>query len=728
MIDIPDYTKINFAIDKDSAKRMIDWGVSIYNERSETRKTNTKLYDAYNGIIDKKKYEYLTRKRGDESSTPYISYRIGRNKIKQLIGEFLQIGIKAVVFTINPEARKQKYEKYLFTKSTADFKPQLEKVRSLGVEALQGMKIPSPEEVNITDTAFKRKNEIVMQIIIDYKILKDSMIMTFLENWKSLILTSEVGGKLDRLENGEDYFRAIDPNDLIFLESPGEFIVQRSPIVGERRLLYKHEILQEFDLSKDDKEKLDSMGYDTESSIKKSGQYLYPVYSFQFYGKKTIRTKTGKNASGIPYRKFIQEHEYEKKKTDIQNDIKKGKYVIDNEKDLFTIYEGSLIGTDIYAGIKEKENNIIQKDESGNENLKFDYRIGLFGTVNGMRVPMQAIVYEMEKIYNAVRRQINVEISKLRGDFAVFDEAFMKNKTVTRLSYELAEHGVTTINSADPGMTSDDRESIVDRVVKSFKLGDSQTIQTLLAIAVDIEQTLDRQTGMNNDRSGFGQASSTATTNTNNVNASVSMTYDMFQFMQYYINDVISMLAEKIKINWTWINGEGDGMILSDEQYGYLKATRDLTNDSYGAFVTDGRLEFDISRKLENYFLQDINASKIRTIDVAKFYTNKSFAQGMKVLEDAYNDLMKASQSSQQQKLESDTQNLQSKIKSEMEWREDEQQSRKDEIVLKGKIEEQKIITKGNIDKGISTDQRLRDHMKERDLEELKQNNNVMSQ
>ena len=717
---IPDYTKINFAVDKEAAKQMIDWGVSLYHERTEIRKLNKAMYDSFNGIIDKAKINNIIKKQGETSSTPYISYRIGRNKLKQLIGEFLQIGIRATIYTINPEAKKEKYNKYMFRMGLAEFKPELEKVRSLGVDVMQGVSLPDKQQVSITDKSFKSLNEIIMQIIIDYKIANDRMIMTFLENWKHLILVSETCGKLDRNEKGADYWRPIDPNNAIFLESPGDVIVKRSPIVGEARQLYKHEILQEFNLTKDQLQKLDAMGTDNiEDSTSRSGRQLYTVYSFQFYGKKTTRVKESANTKGIPYYKFITEEDYVSKKGKIDSEVKKGKYKIVSEDDMFTIYEGHRIGTDIYTGIKEKENNIVTTEENGQSSLEFDYIFGLFGTVDGTRISLQAIVYEMEKVYNAIRRQLNIEISKLKGSFAVFDEAYFPNKTIANIGFELSEHGITTVNSSDIAMASDDREGVIDRIMKEFKLGDSQTISTLMQLALDIEQTLDRQTGMNNDRQGLGLASSTATMNQNNVNASLSMTYDMFQFMQFYINEVIGRLAEKVKINWSWLENGGEEMILSDEEFGYLKATRDLSNDSYAAFVTDGKLEYEISRKLEQYFLQDINSSRLRTVDVAKFYTTKSFAQGIKKLEDAYNELTKVQQSSEQAKLQSNEKMMTQKLQSDEALREDLQAHEKEIEVLKGKIKENLIITEGDIKKGISVDQKLRDHSREVQLKRM---------
>jgi hypothetical protein len=312
----------------------------------------------------------------------------------------------------------------------------------------------------------------------------------------------------------------------------------------------------------------------------------------------------------------------------------------------------------------------------------------------------------------------------MRGDMAVFDEAFMTSKKpFTTILHDLSEHGATTMNSAAEGAVSGDDQTVIDRFVKTFKLGDSETIKTLITLALDIEQTLDRVTGMNDDRQGFGSASTTATTNQNNVNASISMTYDMFHFAQLYMNEVLSRLLEKVKINWTWLENDSHGMILSDEEYGYLKATRELSNDSYGAYITDGKFEFDVRRKLEQFFLQEINAQKLRTLDVAKFYNEKSFAGSLKVLQEAYEVINNSLKEQEQMKIQSQEKTAQQGQQMNLQMHEDDQQHDIDKIRVKGEEDRKTEAVKKDMEKSIIVNQGLRDRIKQRD--QLDQSSNM---
>jgi hypothetical protein len=716
---VPDYTKINFAVDIEEAKKMIDFGLNLYRERAHQREINKKLYNSYNGIINKKEIDRIVKKHGKLSSTPYIPYRIGRNKIKQLIGEFLQIGVRSTVYTINPEAQKAKYKRYINYKGMAKAKPMIEKARQQGMNVYPGYKIPDDKDVKITADKFKGKNEIVMQTILNYKLLKENLLKIFGENWKQLILTSEMCGKLERDKYYSDTFRPIDSNNAIFIENMYDPFVNESFILGERRTMFKHQILQVFakDFHDNPKllEELDNIEHNSSNNSnidQKSGEYLYEVFSFQFYGSKTHRKKVSKGKNGGVYTKFIDDHEYKKDKDKIEKDIKKGKYSIVEEVNRMTIFEGSLIGSDLYLGIKEKENNIIYTDDNGFEHIKFDYVFGLFDTVDGVRISLQEIVYEMEKVYDSIRRQINLEISKMRGDMAIFDEAFMTSKKPFKeVLHDLSEYGTSTMNSSAEGAVSGDDETVIDRFVKTFKLGDSETIKTLITMALDIEQTLDRVTGMNDDRQGLGNASSTATTNQNNVNASISMTYDMFYFAQTYVNEVLSRLIEKVKINWTWLDNGGDGMILSDDEYGYLKATRELANDSYGAFITDGKFEFDLKRKLEQFFLAEINANKLRTLDVAKFYNEKSYAGSMKVLQDAYDILNKTIQQQEQIKTQSQQQIAAGQQQQNMQIHEDTQAHEIDKIRTKGEEDRKTKALDNDMENSVIVNKTMREQM-----------------
>ena len=227
---VPDYTKINFAIDKDAAKDMIDFGVNLYYEKESRRQINKEMYNSYNGIINRKEIDRIVKKHGKLSSTPYIPYRIGRNKIKQLIGEFLQIGVRSTVYTINIDAQRKKYDKYVTYKGMSKAKPMIEKARQQGLNVYPGYKVPDEKDVKISSSLFKSKNEIVMQKIIDWKLLRENLVYQFMQSWMHLIFTSEMTGKVERDKYFNDTFRPIDPSDAIYIEYLFDPFVNESPM------------------------------------------------------------------------------------------------------------------------------------------------------------------------------------------------------------------------------------------------------------------------------------------------------------------------------------------------------------------------------------------------------------------------------------------------------------------------------------------------------------------
>src|SRR5664279_2046693 len=71
----------------------LDYAITQWESRNERRKRLEKLYNSHNGIIDLAEIESITKMTGQKSKTKYVKYRLGRSKLKQLHGEFLEISI-----------------------------------------------------------------------------------------------------------------------------------------------------------------------------------------------------------------------------------------------------------------------------------------------------------------------------------------------------------------------------------------------------------------------------------------------------------------------------------------------------------------------------------------------------------------------------------------------------------------------------------------------------------
>ena len=677
--------------------QILDYAATQWESRRERRKRLNKLYDSHNGVINEAEINAITKRTGKESKTKYIKYRLGRSKLRQLHGEFLEINITPTVSTINRNAINEKMSKYKTQLGLAISKPYIDSVRSMGYDVFPGMKIPDiNDKKSWAIDNFKLQNEEIMQTILDDKLSKEHLKIKFHSNFVDLTIAAEVFGKVERDVNGIDTYRPISPQFALFEENVNDPFLKRTPYFGEVRMMYPHEIIQskEFNLSDDEKKLIQE--YEIGNSDYKDGSIemidgiqAIPVFILQWKGLEVSRTMISEATdSEVPYKTTLSEEYYNKnKKRLVEKDMlyfeRTGQHLLDiSYREI--LWTAARIGKTIYTNAS-KENDLIQVlNANGVYNVQFDYSGMLFNTVNGIRISIQEIVYELEKIYDDIRFMMNKELKKVRGDIIAYDDAFLpKNKRFIDIDHDISEDGVVHFNSSAEGNRSG-TESDSNKVgIQSLNMGNNQILNLLLTQAMDVERILDRITGMNENRQGLAKATMTATANINNIEASRSMTYDLFYFMTEYMQDVLSKLCEKTKINKVFRGEDSRLFIFDEEQIKYILSTKNLINDNYGVTVTDGKRERDILMKIEGLFPQEINAGFLRTKDVANFYKETNFASAIKVLDKAHDELAKLRQEEERVKQETSNKQIQSNLQITREDREDRQNHDKEMEVLR---------------------------------------------
>ena len=208
----PEITDINFSKDTDGklVREMLDYAADQWQQRSQRRFRIEKLYNSYNGIVDEAEIDSITKTTGKKSKTKYVKYRLGRSKVKQLHGEFLEIPISAEVTSVNRDAQNEKMQKYktMFGMSLA--KPYLEKVREMGYDVFSGINIPEKSDKQYWDVNnFKLTNEIAMGTIINDKLNTQRLKTQFYQNFVDLTIAAEIFGKNERDADGIDTYRSI---------------------------------------------------------------------------------------------------------------------------------------------------------------------------------------------------------------------------------------------------------------------------------------------------------------------------------------------------------------------------------------------------------------------------------------------------------------------------------------------------------------------------------------
>jgi hypothetical protein len=108
----PLITDVDFGTDDVRTREVLDYAVSQWHAKDERIKRIGKLYDSHNGVADDRESQAVTKSTGKESKTKYVKYRLGRTKLKQLHGEFLEISLTPTVTTTNRDAVNAKMTKY----------------------------------------------------------------------------------------------------------------------------------------------------------------------------------------------------------------------------------------------------------------------------------------------------------------------------------------------------------------------------------------------------------------------------------------------------------------------------------------------------------------------------------------------------------------------------------------------------------------------------------------
>lgn len=687
----------------------IDWAVMQYHTRRDRHERINKLYNAHNGVIDQSEIDSIIKFTGKKSKTKYVKYRLGRSKLKLVHGEFLEIGLTPTVRSVNRSAQNERMQKYKRMLGLSLAKPYIESSRSMGYDLYTGVNIPDRENKDFWHANnFKLSNEIVMQHIIDDKMENLKLKSRFYNNFIDLTIAAEMFGKVERDANGIDTYRPIQPKYALFEESVYDPLMERTPYKGEVRYMYYHELLSnpEWKLTKIQKQQLkqfkDTYSSDPDkqgSAEMMNGQAAFPIYTIQWKGLETVYLKTSKaNGSNVPYKRILSQEYYTNNSAKIERDVSNGKYEVEKYFRQI-VWTASKIMTDIYTQAEKVEDVIQIENENGKFTAEFDYTGFLFNTVNGYRVSLQEIVYELEKVYDDTRFQINRELKKVRGSVIQYDEAFLpKKKRFIDIYHSISEDGVMRFNTAAEGNQSG-VEGMNPSGMNSVKVGDDQTLIALINNAMDIERVMDRLTGINENRQGLTKATTTATANVNNIEASRSMTYDLFYFMGIYIEMTLKKLAEKTKLNRTYDGMDSRQFIMDESEIKHLVSTKNLRFDNYGVSVTDGKREKDILAKVEQFFPAEINSGQLRTKDVIRFMAEASFASALKILDQAHEDVAKMQERQSKVSQEAKQAETKGKVQIATEDREDGQVHDKEMEVLrtegKKEVKSMEIAGKG---------------------------------
>lgn len=681
--DIPESQK-----DLTFCKKVLEYAIRTINDQGQGNRLNKMKYlrNAYNGILDNSKVKYLTETYGKRIKTKFVKYRLSRPKIDLVNGEFLKRKLTSDVRSENRDAKSQKLEKLYTAIGIRESQPQIQKLQEIaGFDALQGMDIPqTPEGEQNSKINIKTQNEKYMSYVLKHFLKKKNLKKDLARNFMDLEQVAECHGRVSIKRNLSVEYETIMPEDAIFVESYADDNCSTSPIRGHRKWMFIHDILNEYELTKEERDMLDNMRGEASELTNQTynGRRLYrmigddlaiEVIRVEWFSSRPDHTKVYPNGKRVD----ISPEYIEKNRSKVKNDQKNGKYKIETayKKE---IWEATQIGHKIYKDCQRLPNQMRSVDAP--HDPQSTYISHLFNTIDGTRVSLQEMMENIDFLFDVTMYQINREIGKAKGKVVAYDEAYLpRGKKMKDVMHHLADDGLYIYNSAQEG-NQIQRDVVVSGQIKEIDLGLSNNIQHLIALKLDLQDMADRLSGIPQDREGQISASSTVTNAQSNIVASRTITEPMFFAMEGFAQEVMGKILESVKVAVGIMGSKELDLIIGDDGVSFFKATKDLANDDYAAYIVDGRQEQLIREALDQMAQVSVNAKELRIQDWLKTRLAETLVEAEEALIKGWNEMEAARQRSDELRSQSQTEKIEAQKQMAIEDREDRQAH---EIILK---------------------------------------------
>jgi len=708
-------------------KLHLAYAETILNRRNNIYSIMSRLYNTYNGIKNADALRFIGKTYGRENKSRFISYRLGRNKIELLKGEWLNQALKPTVTTINSDAKIKKLDEADLVRGALLARDELAKLKEVGVDVLEGMKLPEgdPDEVWNSMT-FKDKNEHVMQLILENGIIELDMKNKLAKNFLDLEITSMCYGKIDiDLEGNVNYIK-IDPRDAIFDEIEGDDFIERAPLKGARYRMTISEILRKYNLTKEQREMLKAFentgnqnaGTRRATTYQINGDLCMDVVHIEWisyvptYYK--LSPKTQKQLELDPSSEYytiqMDAAEYENNREYYDKLVEKGKLLGIETKWAEDIREAVRIGGVISLDLGRKKFQPRRVDNP-NRVVDMSYVGYLFNTVDGIRISLQQIVENFDSAFDICMYQILKELNIAKGKVIGYNRAALPQKrTMKEIIYDAVNDGFIDFDTSADGNESG-RELNLQDLIQVLDIGLSATFQQLVMLKNDIRQTLDLITGINENRQGDIAASSTVTNAQIAIGASKNITTPLFYGMNKFTERVLMKMCEYYKLSYGFYKVEKGKQILGDVQQRFLVIEKEIGYQDYGVTIQDGGKYAEMKNKIMQLAEVSLNAKEIRLEDLMQLETAESYTEAKNILKNAWKTIQQTAAEQQQRQLEAQqqmqAQQLQAQQQMALENREDMQASRIDEINAKtegqiriddNKMGKQMIVDTNNIE------------------------------
>ncbi len=577
--------------DEDWHRDCVDY--FLKQQQVETFVSNkTKDYENYliaSGEFNKDQFKYITDMYGMTAPARLVNYPLIQNKLDLLAGELIVQPLQYTVNVTNRNAIRRKTEELVAIAVETILKPERRKI-----EEVTNTEIPDEdlgEEIPEDVEQFMKMNyrtNVEKQVSVGLKYLIDrwDLKSTFKRGFYDLQITNKEFYRV-YIKNRTPYVERVDPRQMVYDQDGDKESLQDSLYAGVDNWYTINEIIDRFELSSDEVDKLEDLA-------QQKNQYYNDNNSGNSYitadGTNSLRVRVvdmqWKSIKMINYKvspnKYDPDSDYHKMVADDYKP-KKGEKI--EKKAITEVRQAIKVGHEMLIKWGAKPNQI--RYEENYANTKLDFYGVIRNNFSGSTLSIVDALKNIQILYNIVMFHIDGALARSGGKAIVYDVSQKpKNVPLGDIMYHAKNSGLIMINSKQEGgqMSTFNQWKDID-----FTL--SQSVSQMINLKMMLEETADKLTGITASRAGVNKTSDAVGVNERSVMQSTLITAPLFDIHFKLISEVLQGMSNLMKYCW----GEDGYMInvFGDMGYEIFNIDKAIALDEYGIFVKNNAKELE---------------------------------------------------------------------------------------------------------------------------------------
>lgn len=612
-------------------------------------------YDLYNGVIDRRDFEYVVRPLGSEVGelpADFTNKDIVSNKIKVLLGMEMERPFSYRIFAVNEDAttrREQeafrRYREYVIQQIMLPIQQEVQmkyaqavngqnlspqQTQQIQQQIQQEIQAQTPEEVMIY---MKRKHqdpaEVMASQILSYIVNEQDCQRKFNKGWKHAMLSAYEIHWLCMTDYKPLHY-VINPMYFDFDKAQDVDFIEDGEWAGVELWLSPTQVVEMFGDELTD-EQIDKLYDEYNTATIRDTEFTFD--SSNNYSKVRVLHREWKALERIGFLTYVDETGMIQM-TLVGEDFKMDKsqgHINIEWKWLPRVYEGYKINRDTFVRLRPVPGQVINMDNP--YECKLRYMGAIYDNLNSQpTAPMDRMkVYQY--YYNIIMYRIELLMASDKGKLLLMNMNMIPQSQKIDMSKWLYYAEALKIGFLNPNEEGNRGDTDISNSAKEIDMSLATDIEKYIRLAEYIELRCGASVGVTKEmegRIGQYQTAQTADTALNNSGYVIEPYFELHNTIK---RNVLTALLNLAKYCYSVGEKKYLDYVLDDFSREMIRLDKDMLSIShYGLFVTDSMKSNDVKKELQMFAHAAMQNQMIEMSDVVKVLRAESIPEAEEFL------------------------------------------------------------------------------------------------